>query len=165
MLPFTLKRILKTGDLAALSGYHPKSISRLARQGKIDGNRANPGGKQIWFVNDHRIQRYLQGLSREKRTKAKIKQIKEAFASGRAAALSAHQHTLEYANQMRRLGILLQIAREKLPRSHWKSYLSKQIKCSEVEARAAIAFAKRHPEQITYEIAFALFKRLSKQQT
>jgi hypothetical protein len=53
------RKILKARDLAELTGYHVKHICRLARQEKIDGNRANPGGKQIWWIDDERIRRWI----------------------------------------------------------------------------------------------------------
>jgi len=56
------RRILKARDLAELTGYHVKHICRLARQEKIDGNRANPGGKQIWWIDDERIRRWIDSL-------------------------------------------------------------------------------------------------------
>jgi hypothetical protein len=59
MLPFMNRKILKARHLADLTGYHVKHICRLARQKKIDGNRANPGGKQIWWIDDERIRRWI----------------------------------------------------------------------------------------------------------
>jgi hypothetical protein len=60
------RKILKARHLADLTGYHVKSICRLACQKKIDGNRANPGGKQIWWIDDKRIRRWIDSRVKER---------------------------------------------------------------------------------------------------
>ena len=67
------RKIFKAGHLALLTGYHVKHIWRLARQGKIDGNRANPGGKQIWWIDDKRIRRWIDSVKKRKALKGDIK--------------------------------------------------------------------------------------------
>jgi hypothetical protein len=63
------RKILKARHLAKLTGYHVKHICRLARQGEIDGNRANPGGKQIWWIDDEKIRRWIHSVKKRKALK------------------------------------------------------------------------------------------------
>jgi hypothetical protein len=63
---FMDQKILKPRHLAKMYRYHVKSICRLQRQGKIVGNRANPGGKQTWWIDDEKIRRSMESLRKER---------------------------------------------------------------------------------------------------
>jgi hypothetical protein len=151
--------ILKAKDLAALTGLHPKHISRLARKGRIDGNRANPGGKQSEWLNDERIRKWI----RRNRQTWLVKEANRKHAEICELEKKQNERALQLANDMRRQGMLLETAKAGLSRDNWKSYHAK-LGVPKAEMLACMAIARNNPRPITdvmmaYRLVLDCFKR------
>ena len=142
-----MKGVLKASDVARLTGFHPKYISRLARKGLIGGDRANSSSKQTWWIDNVRIrewcaqrQRGIVKVLTPVEKKALARELNSISHAAEEHAKCAADAALKGVNCMRETGILLQGLRRE-NRS--------QLKMNKAQISRCLSIARQNPEVIT----------------